>query len=154
MRILRHYRNIPPDARGAVAAMGNFDGVHLGHRALIEEAARIARTENRPLAALVFEPYPREFFRPSGEPFRLTPLHAKARLLAALGVELLIVLSFDADMAAMKAQDFVLDVLAGELGIAHVVVGADFRFGKGRSGDAAVLAESLNRQGEIGRAHV
>ena len=139
MRILRHYRNLPPDARGAVAAMGNFDGVHLGHRALIAEAQSVAQERKRPLAALVFEPYPREFFRPNEEPFRLTPFRAKAHLLAQAGVDLLIVLGFDAEMAAMKAQDFVLRVLVEELGIVHVVVGADFRFGKGRGGDVSVL---------------
>ena len=140
MRILRHYRDLPPDARGAVAAMGNFDGVHLGHRALIAEAAKVARESKRPLAALVFEPYPREFFRPDEAPFRLTPFRAKAHLLAQAGIDSLIVLGFDAEMAAMKAQDFVLQVLVGELGIAHLVVGADFRFGKSRAGDTTVLS--------------
>lgn len=139
MRILRHYRDLPSDAKGAVVALGNFDGVHLGHRALLLEAKRMAAELDRPFAALVFEPYPREFFRPKDESFRLTPFRAKARLLAELGVDLLIVLAFDSAMASMSAQDFVLDVLVKELGIAHVVIGKDFRFGKGRAGDAAVL---------------
>jgi riboflavin kinase/FMN adenylyltransferase len=121
-------------------ALGNFDGVHLGHRALLSEAKRIATELKRPLAALVFEPYPREFFRPHEEPFRLTPFRAKARLLSELGVDILIVLTFDAAMAAMLAQDFVIDVLVKELAVAHVVVGKDFLFGKGRGGDAGVLA--------------
>jgi riboflavin kinase/FMN adenylyltransferase len=121
-------------------ALGNFDGVHLGHRALLLEAERLARELKRPFAALVFEPYPREFFRPNDEPFRLTPFRAKAGFLSALGVDCLIVLTFDAEMASMPAQDFVLDVLVNELAVAHVVIGKDFRFGKGRSGDAAVLA--------------
>jgi riboflavin kinase/FMN adenylyltransferase len=140
MRILRHYRNPPPEAKGAVVALGNFDGVHRGHQALIAQAARIAKERGRPLAALVFEPYPREFFRPQDEPFRLTPFRAKARLLSELGIEFLIVLGFDAEMAGKLAQDFVMEVLVHELGILHVVVGSDFRFGKGRGGDAAVLA--------------
>ncbi len=140
MRILRHYRDAPADAKGAVVALGNFDGVHLGHRALLSEAKRIAAALKRPLAALVFEPYPREFFRPNEEPFRLTPFRAKARLLSELGVDILIVLTFDAAMAAMLAQDFVVDVLLKELAVAHVVVGKDFLFGKGRGGDAGVLA--------------
>ena len=139
MRILRHYRNPPAEAKGAVVALGNFDGVHRGHRALIAEAQRIAKETNRPLAALVFEPYPREFFRRDSEPFRLTPFRAKARLLQELGIEFLIVLSFDAEMAARPAQDFVIDVLVGALGVSHVVVGEDFRFGKGRGGDCSVL---------------
>ena len=140
MRILRHHRNLPLEAKGAVVALGNFDGVHRGHRALIGQARLIAEATGRPLAALVFEPYPREFFRPDDEPFRLTSFRAKARLLSELGVEFLIVLGFDAAMAAKPAQDFVIDVLVGELGAAHVVVGEDFRFGKARSGDATVLA--------------
>ena len=139
MRILRHYRNPPADSKGAVVALGNFDGVHRGHRALIGEAARIAKASGRPLAALVFEPYPREFFRPKDEPFRLTPFRAKARLLSELGIDYLIVLGFDAEMAGKLAQDFVMDVLVRELEVAHVVVGEDFRFGKGRGGDVSVL---------------
>jgi len=139
MRILRHYRHPPPEAKGAVVALGNFDGVHRGHQALIAEAARVARETERPLAAMVFEPYPREFFRPGDEPFRLTPFRAKARLLSECGVEFLIVLGFDAEMAGRLAQDFVIDVLARELEVSHVVVGQDFRFGKGRGGDVTVL---------------
>ena len=139
MRILRHYRDPPADAKGAVVALGNFDGVHLGHRALLLEAKRLAAEQKRPFAALVFEPYPREFFRPTDEPFRLTPFRAKARLLSELGVDHLIVLTFDSQMSSMQAQDFVLDVLVKELAVAHVVIGKDFRFGKGRAGDAAVL---------------
>lgn len=139
MRLLRHYRDCPADAKGAVVALGNFDGVHLGHRALLLEAKRLAREQTRPLGAIVFEPNPREFFRPNDEPFRLTPFRAKVRLLSELSVDLLIVLTFDKEMASMSAQDFVLDVLVKELAVSHVVVGKDFRFGKGRAGDAAVL---------------
>jgi len=139
MRILRHYRNPPAEAKGAVVALGNFDGVHRGHQALIAEAGRIAHETQRPLAALVFEPYPREFFRPGDAPFRLTPFRAKARLLSELGVEFLIVLGFDAEMAGKLAQDFVIDVLVRALEASHVVVGEDFRFGKGRGGDVTLL---------------
>jgi riboflavin kinase/FMN adenylyltransferase len=140
MRILRHHHTVPAEAKGAVVALGNFDGVHRGHRALIAEAARLAREGRRPLAALVFEPYPREFFRPGDPPFRLTDFRTKAELLSGLGIDYLIVLGFDASMAAMLAQDFVADILVKALGVAHVVVGADFRFGKGRGGDTAVLS--------------
>ncbi len=139
MRILRHYRNPPPDAQGAVVALGNFDGVHLGHRALVAEARRIAESQNRPLAALVFEPHPREFFRPNDEPFRLTPFRSKAHLLGLEGIDFLIVLAFDAELAGKSPQDFVLEILVHELRVGHVVIGQDFRFGKGRAGDAAVL---------------
>jgi riboflavin kinase/FMN adenylyltransferase len=139
MRILRHHRNVPREAQGTVVALGNFDGVHRGHQGLIAKAKTLAQSEGRALSILVFEPYPREFFRPGAEAFRLTSFRAKARLLADLGADFIIVLHFDADLAAMPAQEFVLDVLVKELSVAHVVVGEDFRFGKGRGGDAAVL---------------
>src|SRR5436190_9267568 len=139
MRVLRHYQNPPPEAKGAVVALGNFDGVHRGHQALIAEAARLAKAAGRPLAALVFEPNPREFFRPNDEPFRLTTFRTKAQLLAKQGIDFLIVLNFDGQMAGRLAQDFVMDVLVRELAVSHVVVGEDFRFGKGRGGDVTVL---------------
>jgi riboflavin kinase/FMN adenylyltransferase len=147
MRILRHYRDCPADAKGAVVALGNFDGVHLGHRALLLEARRLAREQKRPFGAIVFEPNPREFFRPNDEPFRLTPFRAKAHLLSELGVDLLIVLVFDKQMASMSAQDFVLEVLVKELAVTHVVAGKDFRFGKGRAGDVAVLGYMGDMEG-------
>ena len=140
MRILRHYRDVPADGRGTVAALGNFDGVHLGHRALLEEAARLAHEQGALFSVFVFEPYPREFFRPDAEPFRLTPFRAKARLLEEVGTDILLVFPFDASLAGMSSQDFVLDILVKELGVKHVVVGKDFRFGKGRAGDATALA--------------
>lgn len=140
MRIFRHYRDLPQDARGAVVALGNFDGVHLGHQALIGEAKRIAAAKKLPLAVLVFEPQPQEFFRPNAPPFRLTPFRAKAHLIAELGADFLVVLAFDREMAMTSAQDFVLDVLVKGLAARHVVVGEDFLFGKGRAGDATLLA--------------
>lgn len=140
MRIVRHYRSPPDAAKGAVIALGNFDGVHRGHQALIAEARRVATAAGRPLAAMVFEPYPREFFQPNAEPFRLTSFRSKAELLAAAGVDYLVVITFNAEIAGLLAQDFVMDVLVRDLAAAHVVVGEDFRFGKGRGGDATVLA--------------
>ena len=140
MRIFRHYDDVPDAYKGAVVAVGNFDGVHLGHQALIAKAARLARERNAPLGVLAFEPHPQEFFRPSPESFRLTPFRSKARLIAELGADAMFALAFDAEMAAKSAQDFVTDVLVEGLGIGCVVVGAEFRFGKGRAGDAAVLS--------------
>ena len=140
MRIVRDYRNAPQATRGAVIALGNFDGVHRGHQALIAEAGHVAQLLGRPLAAMVFEPYPRQFFQPDTEPFRLTSFRAKAKLLANAGVEILFVLRFDAGLAGKLAQDFVMEVLVHDLVAAHIVVGEDFRFGKGRGGDATVLA--------------
>jgi len=123
-----------------VAALGNFDGVHLGHQALIAEARRIADAQEKLLAAVVFEPQPQEFFRPNAPPFRLTPFRAKAHLLSQLGVDLLIVLHFNRELAQMSAQDFVMEVLVGDLAATHVVVGSDFRFGRGRGGDVSLLS--------------
>ncbi|MDE2501063.1 MAG: bifunctional riboflavin kinase/FAD synthetase [Alphaproteobacteria bacterium] len=140
MRIFRHIADVPEAYKGAVVAIGNFDGVHLGHQALIGEAAYHAAERGAPLAVLAFEPCPQEFFRPGGEPFRLTPFRAKTHLIANLGADVMYALAFDAEMAHRSAQDFVLDVLVKGLGVGCVVVGSDFRFGRGRAGDAAVLS--------------
>jgi riboflavin kinase/FMN adenylyltransferase len=139
MRIFRHYHDIPDAVRGAVVALGNFDGVHLGHQALIARAKALAEERGAPLGVLAFEPDPQEYFRPAAESQRLTPFRTKARLIAGLGADAMFTLPFDAAMAGKSAQDFVLDVLVAGLGIGCVVVGADFRFGKGRAGDTAVL---------------
>lgn len=122
--------------RGATAALGNFDGVHLGHCAVIETARRAAEA---PLGVVTFEPHPRSFFAPGAPPFRLMNAEARANRLRKLGVEKLYELPFDAEMAGMTAEAFVAEVLVDGLGLTHVVVGADFRFGKGRTGDAALL---------------
>ena len=140
MRVFRHIADIPPEFQGAVVAIGNFDGVHLGHQALIAQAMRHADALKVPCAVLCFEPSSREFFRPGAEPVRLTPFRGKARRLAGLGVDAMFALAFDADMARQSAQDFVLETLVGGLKATCVVVGSDFRFGHGRSGDATVLA--------------
>ncbi len=140
MKIFRHYRDVPDAFKGAVVAVGNFDGVHLGHQALIAKARDMARERNASLGVLAFEPHPQEFFRPSPESFRLTPFRAKARLIAELGADVLYALHFDAEMATMPAEDFVTEVLVKGLGIGAIVVGADFQFGKGRAGNTAMLA--------------
>ncbi|MCX7280141.1 MAG: bifunctional riboflavin kinase/FAD synthetase [Alphaproteobacteria bacterium] len=155
MRIFRHYDDVPPALRGAVVAIGNFDGAHRGHRALIAEAKIQAEARRSPLAVLSFEPHPQEFFKqlrsdgglpPAGpDCFRLTPLRAKARLLADLGVDALFALNFDADMARRTPQSFVLKVLVEGLGISGAVVGHDFEFGSKRAGNLA----SLSYMGEM-----
>lgn len=124
---------------GATAAIGNLDGVHLGHRALLEAAQ--AAHPSAPLAAITFEPHPRRFFQPDAAPFRLTTDAERTRLLGEIGVERLAVLPFDATLSAMAPATFVTEVLAQGLGIAHLVVGADFCFGRGRAGDAAMLSK-------------
>ena len=140
VRIFRHFDDVPPGLKGAVVAIGNFDGVHRGHRALIAEAKIQAEARRSPLAVLSFEPHPQEYFRPSPECFRLTPLRTKARLLADLGVDALFALTFDGDMARRSPQDFVETVLVESLGISGAVVGHDFEFGQKRAGNLATLA--------------
>lgn len=136
--LVTDWRAAPAAARGATLALGNFDGVHLGHRAVLR-AAHAARPELK-LAALTFEPHPREHFRPEDPPFRLTPAASKAAALQAAGVEIVFALPFDAAFAAMPAEDFVQEVLHGALGARHLACGADFAFGHRRGGDVAFLA--------------
>ena len=147
MRILRHYDGVDASARGAVVALGNFDGVHRGHAAVIAEAARLARGQGVPLAVLTFEPHPRHFFQPGSVPFRLTPFRLKARRIAALGVDVMFNLHFGPDIAGLLAQQFVLDVLIRGLGLRHLVVGPGFVFGKGRRGNAGVLRHMAAMEG-------
>jgi riboflavin kinase/FMN adenylyltransferase len=137
MRIFRHFDEVPAALKGGVVAIGNFDGVHRGHQALI--AAARAEAGARPLLALTFEPHPQEFFRPRPDSIRLTPLRSKARLLADLKVDALFALTFDRAMAGMTAEDFVRHVLVEALGAKSVVVGPDFEFGRGRAGNLATL---------------
>jgi riboflavin kinase/FMN adenylyltransferase len=139
MRIFRQYHDIPEECRGAVVAMGNFDGFHLGHQTVIAEAGDLADRLGVPLAVLTTEPHPRNFFRPDLESFRLTPFRTKAHHLQVFGVDVLMVLHFDKILAGMPAEQFVLDVLIGGMGAAHVVVGYDYRFGRGRGGGTDVL---------------
>lgn len=134
MRIIKTWADIPAGARGASVAMGNFDGVHLGHQAVIDLARGKA-----PLGIVTFEPHPREFFSPSAPPFRLMNAEARANRLAKLGVETLFELPFDQAMASLTPEAFARDVLAKGLGVSHVVVGADFCFGAGRKGKVADL---------------
>jgi riboflavin kinase / FMN adenylyltransferase len=140
MRIFRHFRDVPETLKGAVVAIGNFDGVHKGHQALIAEARAEAEDRRSALAVLAFEPHPQEFFRPRPNSIRLTPLRMKARLVSELGVDALFALPFDAEMASRSAPAFVHDVLVEGLGASVVVVGPDFEFGKGRSGNLSTLA--------------
>ncbi len=139
------WRGLPPEARGATIALGNFDGVHLGHAAVLR-AAHAARPDV-PRAVLTFEPHPREFFRPQDPPFRLTLSTERAAALAGLGVHYLYELPFDAAFAHLSAEDFVADVLHRGLGAAHLVCGADFAFGHRRGGDVAFLAERAEALG-------
>ncbi|HEY0837585.1 MAG TPA: bifunctional riboflavin kinase/FAD synthetase [Azospirillum sp.] len=139
MRLFRHTTDLPADARGAVLALGNFDGVHRGHQAVIGEAQRIARDLGTQTGVVTFEPHPRSLFRPNDPPFRLSPFRVKARHVEALSVELMFVRHFDDRFLHKSAEDFVEEDLVHGLGIRHAVCGYDFLFGHGRRGDAALL---------------
>lgn len=139
MRIVRDYSFVAPEDRGASAAIGNFDGVHLGHQSVIDMARTQAQAIGAPLGLVTFEPHPRQYFAPNAPAFRLMGREARANRLAKLGVERLYELNFNAALAGLSPRDFAKDVIADGLGLKHVVVGADFCFGKGRSGTAQDL---------------
>jgi riboflavin kinase / FMN adenylyltransferase len=133
--------------KGAVVAMGNFDGVHLGHRAVIEAALQMARVHDRPALAVTFEPHPRSFFSPNSPQFRLTDEPAKLRLLAGTGLAGAVVMAFDKMRAGTTAQDFIHHDLIERLGISGIAVGYDFHFGKGRVGSPSLLVSEAPRLG-------
>ena len=144
MTIYADYRDLPPAAKGFALALGNFDGLHAGHQAVIDAARQAAGPDGK-IGVATFEPPPRAFFRPQDPPFRiLTPDARNAKILQVGRVEAVFELPFNADMAGMTDEQFARDVLADGLGAAHVAVGFDFRFGRGRMGDAGRLA-SLGR---------
>jgi riboflavin kinase/FMN adenylyltransferase len=145
MRIFHDWRDLPPDAKGATVALGNFDGMHKGHAQVIR-AAHAARPEV-PRAVLTFEPHPREHFRPDDPPFRLTLSAERAEALAALGVTLLYELPFDHAFSLMPAEAFVADILHQGLGARHLVCGPDFAFGHRRGGDTTFLANRAEALG-------
>jgi riboflavin kinase/FMN adenylyltransferase len=133
--------------RGTVVAMGNFDGVHLGHRAVIEAALQMARIHGRPALAVTFEPHPRSFFSPNTPQFRLTDEAGKLRLLAGTGLAGAVVMTFDKTRAGTTAQDFIHHDLIERLGISGIAVGYDFHFGKGRVGSPSLLVSEAPRLG-------
>ena len=139
MRVLLHVDPCPPAFRRGVIALGNFDGVHRGHQAVLAEGRRVADELDVPLGVLSFEPHPRAVLNPEAVPFRLTNLRTKACELAGVGVDFLVAHRFDTDVARMLAQDFVEQVVVHGLGAVHLVMGADFCFGRGRSGTPDVL---------------
>lgn len=138
------YDKLPRPLRSGVIAIGNFDGVHRGHQAVLERALEIASDEGRPAIVLTFEPHPRAFFQPDRPLFRLTPAPAKAHLLQALGFNAVVEQAFDASFSGLTAEQFVERVLVEGLGAGHVVTGFDFHYGKARGG----TPETLGRAGE------
>lgn len=137
MRRIRQLSDVTRADRGASAAIGNFDGVHLGHQWVLDQARQAA--PDAPLAVLTFEPHPREVFRPGDPPFRLTNAEARAHRLEKLGVDILFELPFVPELFGLTDTEFCEQILRDGLGLRHVTVGADFRFGKGRVGNAESL---------------
>jgi riboflavin kinase/FMN adenylyltransferase len=133
--------------RGTVVAMGNFDGVHMGHRAVIAAALEMGRAQGRPALALTFEPHPRRFFSPNTPQFRLSDETAKLRLLAGTGLSGAVVMTFDKARAGTSAQDFIHHDLIGRLGVRGIAVGYDFHFGKGRVGSPSLLVKEAPQLG-------
>ena len=147
MQLFRHTEGLPEAATGGAVAIGNFDGIHLGHRAVIEQTGAIARAAGIPLGVLTFEPHPRQVFQPLLPPFRLSSLRTKTLLLEGLGVDCLYAQNFDLDFAKRSAEVFVEQVLVGGLKARHVIVGEDFVFGHRRLGQVALLREMGDRLG-------
>jgi riboflavin kinase / FMN adenylyltransferase len=133
-------RNHMPDAlRGGIAALGNFDGFHLGHQAVAGEAIRQAKAEGKPAIIATFDPHPVRHFAPDAPPFRLTTLDQRQRLFADAGADAMLVFEFDAELAATTAQDFIEKILVERLGLSGVVTGEDFTFGRARGGNIGIL---------------
>ena len=145
MRWLDHRNRVPDPLRGAIVALGNFDGFHQGHQAVVGEAIAWARAEGRPSIVATFDPHPVRFFKPDVAPFRLTTLEQRQELFLAAGATAMLVFHFDAALAGTSAEDFVRVLLCERIGAAGVVTGEDFTFGKARGGNRGVL-ETLGAQ--------
>jgi len=145
--VLHDPASLPAQMQGAIVAIGNFDGVHRGHAAVIARAKTLAHTQGRPCLVLTFEPHPADFFSATSHVFRLTPEAAKARALAALGLDGMVVLRFDAALAGLSAEEFVAEILVKKLAIGGAVVGYDFHFGRARGGSPQFLREAGARHG-------
>lgn len=131
---------VPPHLAGGIVALGNFDGFHLGHQAVVGRAVALARAQGRPALVATFDPHPVRVFRPDAPPFRLTTLDQRQRLFAAAGADAMVVFHFDAALAALTADAFVRDRLVGALAVGGVVTGEDFTFGKAKGGTVETLA--------------
>jgi len=139
MRWLDHRETVPESLRGAIIALGNFDGFHLGHQAVAKEAIDWARSDGRPAIIATFDPHPVRFFRPDVPPFRLTTLEQRQELYLAAGATAMLVFHFDGELAGTSAEDFITKVLLDRLGAHGVVSGEDFTFGQGAKGNVALL---------------
>jgi riboflavin kinase/FMN adenylyltransferase len=144
---VRDWKFLPRELRGASVALGNFDGLHLGHRRVVEEAVNGARRLGAPSGVISFDPHPRRFFQPQAQPFRVMSPAQLARALEGLGVDILYLLPFDAEMAAMSDETFAKKVLAESLEVRHVAAGFDVTFGKDRAGSGEALVRLGERYG-------
>jgi riboflavin kinase/FMN adenylyltransferase len=140
-------RDVPAHLRGSILALGNFDGFHLGHQAVVSRAVARGHHERRPVIVATFDPHPVRFFKPDVPPFRLTSLDQRERLFAHAGADAMLVFRFDAGLAATSAEDFIAKLLAERIGAAGVVTGDDFTFGKGRGGNLEMLRKLGLRAG-------
>lgn len=147
MELIRGLANLRNVSRGCVLSIGNYDGVHRGHQALLGELCKHGAATGLPATVLTFEPTPREFFAPDQAPRRVLTLRDKLEALAAHGVQRVVVVRFDAALAALSAEAFISDVIARDLGAKVLVIGDDFRFGAGRKGDFALLQQQAAAQG-------
>lgn len=147
MRLIRGLHNMPAAPRGCALTIGNFDGVHRGHQAVLDQLHARAAELQLPATVMVFEPTPQEYFSPATAPARLLRLRDKLTLFRELGVEQVVCLRFDRQLAERDAEAFVKDILIEGLGVRHLVIGDDFRFGKGRSGDFAFLQQAGQQHG-------
>jgi riboflavin kinase/FMN adenylyltransferase len=139
MRWLDHRDHVPKPLRGAIIALGNFDGFHIGHQAVAGEAIKWAQAEGRPSIIATFDPHPVQFFKPDAAPFRLTTLEQRQELYLAAGATAMLVFHFDADLSGQSAEDFIAKILVERFGAFGVVTGEDFSFGKGAKGDVELL---------------
>ena len=146
MRRFSHDQPLPDALKGSILALGNFDGFHLGHQAVVSRAIALGFHERRPVIVATFDPHPVRFFKPDVPPFRLTTLDQREELFSHAGADAMLVFCFDAELASMDAESFVAEILAKRLGVAGVVTGDDFSFGKGRTGDVGALKA-------LGKAH-
>ncbi len=147
MELIRGLHNLRPRHRGCAATIGNFDGVHLGHQAVLGQLSERAAELGLPMVVVTFEPQPQEFFSPATAPPRLTRLREKLEALRRYAVERVLVLRFDTRLAALSADEFIQRVLVDGLDVRYLVVGDDFRFGQGRAGDFRLLQETGAREG-------
>ena len=152
MRFLDHRDPLPESLRGAIIALGNFDGFHLGHQAVAQEAIDWTRSEGRPAIIATFDPHPVRFFKPDAAPFRLTTLEQRQELYLAAGATAMLVFHFDGALAGTTAEDFVQRLLAEKLGAKGVVTGGDFTFGKARGGNFERLVDLGKEVGIEARA--